>query len=235
MRAKMRYTSPMIRQDLVLQSKKLIRTFKESRALDLVQWIADHSISGIGPLISADALAKEYLDDLSYRDNSARIRSLIRWECSKNFGSGFVTSLGGLGTLPAAIPASLGASWVVQARLAAAIAIIYGHNVTEDRVRTLVVLSLLGNAATEELRQAGVRLGNQMASHAIRQLSSRLVKEINHIVGFKLMSETSQRGMVRFARFVPIAGGVLGGAFDSVACRTVGRVADGLFTPVDSE
>ena len=80
----MRYNSPMVRETIVIQSKKLIRTLRESKALDLVQWIADHSISGIGPLISADALAKEYLEDLSYRDNSARIRALIRWECVAN-------------------------------------------------------------------------------------------------------------------------------------------------------
>lgn len=213
------------------RSFKLARIFQEKRAVDLVQWIADRSITGVGPLKSADALAAEYLQDESYADNAARVRALIRWECTKNFSTGFITSLGGIGTLPAAIPASLGASWVVQARLAAAIAMIHGHDLSEDRVRTLVVLSLIGNAAKDELKQVGVRVGNQMASNAIRHLSSSLIKEINHIVGFRLISRTSQQGVVRLAKFVPIAGGVVGGAFDGVACRTVGRVADSMFAP----
>jgi hypothetical protein len=210
---------------------KIARVFNESNAVGLVQWIADRSISGVGPLNSAEALAAEYLNDSSYADHAARVRSLIRWECSKNFSTGFITSLGGLATLPAAIPASLGASWVVQARLAAAIAVIHGHDVREDRVRTLVVLSLIGNAAKDELKQVGVRVGNQMASHTIRHLSGRIIKEINHLVGFRLLSRTSEKGLVRLARFVPLAGGVVGGVFDGVACRTVGRVADSLFSP----
>ncbi len=213
------------------KTKQLIRVFRESKALDIVRWIADHSITGVGPLISAEALAAEYRKDGSYADDEARVRALIRWECSKNFGTGFVTSLGGLMTLPAAIPASLGASWVVQARLAAAIAVIHGHDVSEDRVRTLVVLSLIGNAAKDELKQVGVQVGNQMTAHAIRHLSSSIVKEINHLVGFRLLSRTSEKGVIRLARFVPVAGGVVGGAFDGMACRTVGKVADSLFSP----
>ena len=206
-------------------------SWQQSKALVLVNWITDHAIHGMGPLMSAAKLAEEYRGDPSYTDDATRIKSLIRWESSKSFGTGFVTGLGRLATLPAAIPASLGAGWIVQARLAAAIARIHGHDIEEDRVRTLVLLSLLGNAAKDELKWVGIRLSNQLAAHAIRQISGRLLVEINRRVGFRLISKAGERSVVSLSKLIPLTGGLVGGVFDAVACRTVGQVADALFNP----
>jgi hypothetical protein len=92
------------------------------RALTLVKWLSDHAIDGVRPLSSAQDLATEYLRDQSYPSHRERVDALINWETSKNFTSGFVTGLGGLLTLPFALPAGFAASWVIQARMAAAIA-----------------------------------------------------------------------------------------------------------------
>ena len=80
----------------------------ESKALQLVNWIVDSAIDGVPPLSSASNLAQEYLIDRSYTDNDDRVASLINWETSKNFTTGFVTGLGGLLTLPVAVPARVG-------------------------------------------------------------------------------------------------------------------------------
>jgi len=79
-----------------------------------------------GAAVGAAGLAAEYLGDDKYRDDGARVAALIKWETAKNFTTGFLTGLGGFITLPVAVPAALAASWVVQARMAAAIACIYG-------------------------------------------------------------------------------------------------------------
>ena len=42
--------------------------------------------------------------------------------------------------------------------MSGAIAGIYGDNINEDRVKTLVLLSLLGNAAKEPLKQAVIKV-----------------------------------------------------------------------------
>jgi len=99
-----------------------------SKALQLVNWIVDKAIDGVPPLSSAHDLAQEYLIDKSYPDHDERVGSLINWETSKNFTTGFITGLGGLLTLPIAVPSALGASWVIQARMVGAIAVIYGHD-----------------------------------------------------------------------------------------------------------
>jgi ABC-type uncharacterized transport system permease subunit len=80
------------------------------------------------------------------------VDALIRWEAAKNFTSGFLTGLGGVVTLPVTIPSALGASWITQARMCGAIAAVYGHALKEDRVRTLVLLAMIGDSGKEILR-----------------------------------------------------------------------------------
>jgi uncharacterized protein (DUF697 family) len=201
----------------------------ESKALKLVRWIADKGIEGVSPLTGSEDLATEYLIDKGYRNNDERVDSLINWEMSKNFTSGFITGLGGILTLPVAVPAGLGASWVLQARLAGAIACIYGYRIDEDRVRTLVILSLLGDAVKEPLKQAGVKVGQKIGENIIKQIPGRVLIEINKKVGFRLLTKAGEKGVVNLVKVVPVLGGVVGGTIDCCACRAVGYTAKKIF------
>ena len=111
------------------ESDDLIESQK-SQALKLTDWLMTKAFQGFGPLTSVENLAAEYLGDERYRDHHARVDSLIRWETSKNFTTGFLTGFGGFATLPVTIPAALGSSLVVQLRLVATIAKIYGYDIT---------------------------------------------------------------------------------------------------------
>ncbi len=199
------------------------------RALSLATWISERASAGGGPFVSAGELAEEYLRDTRYPDNAERIRALIRWESAKNFSTGFLSSFGGLAALPASVPAALGASYAVQARLAAAIASIHGHDIAEDRVRTLVLLSLIGNAAKDELKRVGVTISRKMTANALRQISGHLLVDINRAVGFRLMAKAGEEGVIHLSKLIPIVGGLVGGIFDGAACQAVGRTADTLF------
>ena len=55
------------------------------------------------------------------------------------------------------VPASVYANWLVQARMAGAIAHLHGHDVTSERIRSIVLLSLLGDSALGVLKSMGVR------------------------------------------------------------------------------
>ena len=201
----------------------------ESKALQLVNWIVDSAIDGVPPLSSASNLAQEYLIDRSYTDNDDRVASLINWETSKNFTTGFVTGLGGLLTLPVAVPAALGASWIIQARMAGAIAIIDGHDLKEDRVRTLVLLSIVGDSVKEVLKQAGVKIGNKLTEKVVMQIPGKVLIEINKKIGFRLLTKAGEKGVINLIKAVPLVGGLVTGGFDAAACRTVGKVAHNLF------
>ena len=81
----------------------------ERKALRLVKWISNHASDGIGPLSSAHDRTDDYLLDQGHKSDSARVDVLINWETSKNFTSGFTTSLGGVLVRPVALPAGLAA------------------------------------------------------------------------------------------------------------------------------
>ena len=200
-------------------------------ARKLAEWLAERSIAGISPLEGADRLAERYRIDASYRNTDARVDALIRWETTKNFTAGFVTGLGGVLTLPISIPGSVAASWLIQARMAAAIAALYGHDPRSDRVRTVVLLALVGDAsASKLLKGAGIALGRQAAIRALERVGGRTLTGINREVGARLIATGGPKGA---SRLVPIAGGLVGGAFDAVSCQVVGRTAKRMFRTGD--
>lgn len=131
--------------------------------------------------------------------------------------------------MPVAIPSALGASWLLQARLAGAIARIHGHDLGEDRVRTMILLSLAGDVAKEAMKGLGVRFGGKLTERAVAQVPGRALVEVNKRIGLRLLTKAGERGIVNFSKVVPVGGGVVGGTFDAVVCRMVGRTARSLF------
>lgn len=202
---------------------------EESKALKVARWLTSSAVAGVGPLSSAESLAREYLDDKSYKSNAERVDSLINWETSKNFTSGFITGLGGLLTLPVTIPASLGASWIIQARMAAAIARIYGHDISEERVQTVILMVIIGQDLKEVCKQAGIRIGTRFTYKMIEKIPGTILVKINQLIGFRLLTKAGERGIVNLTKMVPIVGGIVGGSFDAVTCRITGKAAKSAF------
>jgi hypothetical protein len=209
----------------------------ESNVLKIVNWLTDKAISGVHPLSSAEDLATEYLIDRSYPDDEERIESLINWETTKNFTSGFINGLGGVITIPVTVPSAFLASWIIQARMSAAIAKISGHDIYSDRVKTFVLACLVGDALKDILKNTGIHIGRGFSKSLIGKLPGKVLIEINKKVGFRLLTKAGQKGAVNIIKGVPVVGGVIGGVFDASACRIVGKNAKRLFykTPKQSK
>ena len=197
--------------------------------LALVHWITRKAIDGIRPLSSAEDLAQEYLIDTGYPDHEERIESLINWETTKNFTTGFITGLGGLLILPVSLPAGFGASWIVQARMAAAIAYIAGHDIHSDRVQTFIVASLVGDSLKDIAKGSGITIGRGLSKALIERIPGKVLIEINKKVGFRLITKAGEKGAINLIKGVPLVGGAVGGTFDALACRLVGKHAKRLF------
>lgn len=202
---------------------------EENKALALAKWISDKAIDGVRPLSSAHDLADEYLLDTSYPDNESRINSLISWETTKNFTSGFVTGLGGVLVLPFTLPAAFAASWLIQARMAAAIARIHGHNLHSDRVRTFILAALVGDTLKDLAKTTGIAVGRKVTTSLIEKIPGKVLIEINKKIGFRLLTKAGEKGALNLMKGVPFIGGVVGGSFDAAACRVVGHNARNLF------
>lgn len=203
----------------------------EASANRLATYLLEKGLDGAGPLSGAEDLANEYLIDRSFENDDKRVDALIRRETRKNFTTGFITGLGGVVTFPVSIPAALGASWLLQARMAGAIARIYGHDLASERVRTTILLSLAGDVAKEAMRELGLKVGDRLTQRAVDQIPGRALVEVNKRIGARLLAKVGQRVALKFPRAVPVVGGVVGGSLDAVVCRLVGRTAKSLFQP----
>jgi hypothetical protein len=198
-------------------------------ALDLVKNVMALGFDGIGPLDSAAELASDYARDSSFADTSDRVDSVIRWETSKNVTTGFLTGLGGLLALPVTVPASLGAAWVVQARLVGTIAILGGYDLDDDRVRTMAMLCVVGDGAKEVAKGVGIDLGRRLALKGIDRIPGKLLIEINKKIGIRLLTKAGEKGVINLVQLVPIVGGAIGGTVDGIACYSVGQAAKSAF------
>lgn len=201
-----------------------IETIRE--ALD---WAYDKAVNGVPGLDSATELAEDYRKAGGSPYEQAN--SLIRWQNTKAATSGFLTGLGGVITLPVAIPANIASVLFVQIRMIAAIAHLGGYDVKDDRVKALVFACITANSVKDVLKDVGIGIGNKLLISAIRKISADAIKEINKRVGFRLLTKFGERGLINLGKAVPLLGGIVGGSFDAYTTNAVGNVARDTFTP----
>ncbi len=193
--------------------------------LDLLYDKAVHGITGMD---TAEELALPYMVEGKTKEEQSD--SLIRWQNAKSGTSGFVTGLGGIITLPVAIPANLLSVMYIQIRMIAAIAHIYGHDIKSDKVKTLVFLCLTGQAAMDILKDTGIQIGNKVALKLLKELPAKTLTEINKKVGFKLLTKFGDKGVINIVKTVPIVSGIISGTFDAVSTNTIGNVSKKVFS-----
>ena len=199
----------------------------ESKMMQVLEWGYAKAIQGLPGMESAEELAKRYLEKYDTVDES--IDTFINWQCAKCATSGFITGLGGLLTLPVAIPANISSVIFVQIRMIATIAKMRGYNLKDDQVKTLVFVALTGQAATDILKQAGITIGSKVGINLIKKMPMKVIYQINKKVGFRLVTKFGQKGIINLGKLVPIVGGVIGGTVDTVGTLTVGKTAKKLF------
>lgn len=202
----------------------------ERRASDLVDELLRVGVNGAGPWSGARDVAESVVGRSSSLE--AAVRRLIRVHVQLAGAQGFFTNVGGLITLPVALPANVGASYLVQTRLSAGIAHVHGHDLESEEVRTMLILCLLGNSANQAVKKVGVDIGTRLAHTGIRRLPIQTVRAINRRAGFMLLTKYgTKRGAVVLSKGVPVLGGVVGGGIDAAATAGVGRFADRTFRP----
>lgn len=169
-------------------------------------------------------LADDYLK--KHDDNFEKAaKDLIRTQTIKCGTSGFLTGLGGILTLPIAIPANVSSILYVQLRMVAAIAYIGGYDVESYQVQSMAYACLTGSAITDVLKQTGIKIGEKTATAAINKIPSKVLVRINQRVGYKLVIKYGSKSVTNLAKLVPIAGGVISGAIDVESTRVIAKNA----------
>lgn len=205
----------------------MANTFTENKMMQALDWAYDKAVNGVSGFDSASDLAESYMKNNG--SLKVQVNSLIRWQNTKAGTSGFLTGLGGLITMPVTIPANIASVMYIQIRMIAAIAHMGGHNITDDRVKTLVYACLTGNAAKDILKDIGIVVGKKITENAIKNISGKTIVSINQRVGFRLVTKFGEKGAVNFVKAVPLVGGIVGSVFDAGTTNVIGNVARNTF------
>ena len=206
----------------------------DSRAAALVQRLLSIGIDGGGPFDGAAQVARSARAE--HPTTESAVHAVVRRHTRLVAASGFATGVGGLITLPVALPANVVGFYVLATRAVAAVAELRGYDTSRPEVRSAVLLTLVGADATDVLKSAGLpslNIGGRLASLATRRWPPAVLMLVNKGVGFRLLARLGTGGLVRAgSRAVPFLGGAIGAGADAVMLRRIAKHAEHALPPV---
>jgi len=155
-------------------------------------------------------------------------RKIVRRKALKNALCGAVTSMPGFPLMPLTVPASIGASWRIQAQMVLAIAHIYGYTQDSEAMdlkRDIYIL-LAGNHGKEALRRFGVQVTTSITRQVVEHYVTRaLTQRICTMVGPKLIVQAGSKSLSSYMKLAPLVGAPIGGTIDWASATAIGRLA----------
>lgn len=194
---------------------------------NILDKIYNATLQGMPETKTCYDLADEYLAKYSSAEDA--IDNFVKWQVRKCTISGFITNLGGIITLPVAIPANLATVWYIQLRMIATIAIISGFEPADDEVQTLAYLCLTGASMSKIARESGIKAGEKFTIQTIKKIPVEIIHKINHLTQQRLITKSGTTGIINLGEMVPLVGGVIGGGFDFVGTKVVAHKAKDVF------
>ena len=165
------------------------------------------------PMVSKpiDSFADDYLS--KYDSKEKACKEMLNKQMIKCTTSGVVSGLGGIITLPVAVPANIANVLYVQMRMIACCAYMAGYDLKSDQTQTLVYACLAGVAVNQILKKAGIKLGE------------KVLISINKKIGFRLITKFGNTGIVNLGKLVPGVGAVVGGGLDYLETKIIAERA----------
>lgn len=206
----------------------MVAKISQNEIMQLLDKLYDQSIHGIAKVSPpVEELANNYLEKSN--DATTAAKKFINYQIAKCTTSGFVTGLGGLITLPVAIPANVGSVMYVQMRMIACLAYMGGYDTDSDQVQTLVYACLAGISIDQILKQAGIQFGNKFVMAMVKKIPGEVLTKINQKVGFRFVTRFGTKGIVNIGKVVPVVGGMISGGFDFVETKVIANRAYKMF------
>lgn len=200
--------------------------------LQLLDKLYDQSVQGITKVSPPIAtLANDYLQKSKDVDTAAK--KFINYQVTKCTTSGFLAGLGGLITLPVAIPANVGSVMYIQMRIIACLAYLGGYDINSDQVQTLVYACLVGISIDQILKNVGIQFGTKFTMTMVKKIPGTVLTKINQKVGFRFLTKFGTKGLINIGKAVPIVGGVIGGGFDFAETKIIANRAYKMFIKGD--
>ena len=209
------------------QNKQIVVT--EEQSASILDKVFESVLNGIPRMEKPlTELVREYT---SREDSTEKaIKEFVRVQRIKVTTTGFVTGLGGLITLPVAIPADLVSSLYIELRTIAAIAAIRGYSVHDDKFKTLVYSCMVGNAFFDPIKAVGIKAGEAyVAKKLIPKISKEFSKKLTQAVGRRVLTKYGSKGLINLGKLVPVVGGIVGGVYNYVEINIFARKAKKFF------
>jgi len=193
----------------------------------VLRQVLEIAIDGYGRMPSAKAVAARHLERLGGSVDEA-ITSIIDHHIRLASAQGFVTNIGGVAALPVAIPANITGVAIVQVRMVAAIAHLRGYDLNDNRVRTALVMCLMGGEQVAKHIAEGTLPTSPMAVATApifdpdldRQVADDVVTDLAARIGGKNLA-------LAIVKRLPLAGGGVSAIMDGFATYQIGRYATG--------
>ncbi|HLT60873.1 MAG TPA: EcsC family protein [Microlunatus sp.] len=208
-----------------------IRTQGPVAAGGVLRAVVAAAIDGLGRLPDAKHAAAKHLTRAG-GDVDAAIETVIESHIALGSAQGFVTNLGGLATLPVALPANLTGIAVVQVRMVAAIAHLRGYDLDDPRVRTALVMCLLGGEQVAKRIANGKFPTSPLAVATAPVFDPELDDAVAQAVVAGLAASVGGRNLaLLLTKRIPLIGGGVGAVMDGVATHQIGKYAKSELVP----
>lgn len=178
------------------------------------------AIEGKGKLPGAKASAKHLL--VQRNDAESAISRMITTHVAMAGGQGFATNWGGFLVSLVTIPANLAAASFLQARLVAGIAHLRGYELSDPRVRTAILMVMLGPSGNADLISKGVLPSSPLVVATAPVFDARLDLQVSSALLDRAMNQiTGKRFGAWVGKRIPFVGGGVGAAVDGWSTRTI--------------
>lgn len=186
----------------------------------------DAAITGVSKLPGAAMAGNAAMAAHPHRPEIA-IHRLIERHIRYAGAQGFVTNIGGLVTLAAAIPANLIGLALVEMRLIAAILHVRGYDITDVRTKNAILAFMLGPDGAKALVKRKVipaPPGDMLTQH---MTDASLTRILAGEVATELVTQaTATRLATTLGKRIPVLGGAVGASSDAYATWRLGRYVD---------
>jgi hypothetical protein len=186
--------------------------------------LVDAAIDGVYTLPSAKVSAARALQRKVDADEA--VEWLIGTHVAMASAQGFATNVGGVVTSIIATPANITGVVVIQVRLVACIAHLRGYDIDDRRVRTAMLMCLLGDEDLTRQIASGRLPTSPMAVATAPVSDGDLDVKVAERIVADVMANVGGKRLSSFVlRKVPLIGGGIGAVSDGYGTHVIGQCA----------
>jgi len=191
----------------------------------------DLAIDGFSGFLGAREVARRHL--IRRRDVNLANRDSIDQHVRLAGAQGFLTNIGGFVTMPIAIPANVAGLALLQIRMVAVTLHMRGYDITDPRVRTAALVTLLGEDDVRKAVTAGTLPGQPhdiavSSTGASLELLTRVASDVTSAL---VMRVGGKHATLTVTKGVPLVGGAVSAGVDAFSTYVIGQYANREFPP----